>query len=214
MNLNQITLDEMKNYLVSKSPKSDSFYVYEEGKITWGGKPEGSIRISDHWNFTAYGTVHCQLAEEDFEKYLAHVWNKKSARLVAQWRDGAYHVLEEQTAQYDAWVEEAERCAKLIENLDSVHYHMYQYDEVNEEAAKEAADALGLTLEEVKTYKGLYFYDEVEALTKATAEALRQDANAELDMHVMHPFSYEATYEVKDGELIVRFGLLELRETL
>lgn len=89
-----------------------------------------------------------------------------------------------------------------------------QWGEVNDEAAKAAADALGLTMEEVKTYKGLGFYNELAALTKATAEALRQDANAELDMHVMHPFSYEATYEVKDGELIVRLGLLEMRETI
>lgn len=45
----------------SKSPYSLSFY--NSKKIGWGHKPEGSLRLSDHWNFTSEamddGVVHC-----------------------------------------------------------------------------------------------------------------------------------------------------------
>lgn len=43
---------------ISKSPYSNSFYNAEN--ITWGSKPENSLRISDHWNFSSYGEKHCK----------------------------------------------------------------------------------------------------------------------------------------------------------
>ena len=42
---------------VHKSPYSDSFY--NSSDISWHHKPEGSIRISDHWNFYSQGSMHC-----------------------------------------------------------------------------------------------------------------------------------------------------------
>ncbi|MCK1200339.1 hypothetical protein MXZ33_06045 [Streptococcus uberis] len=44
----------------SKSPYSNSFYSSND--ITWGYKPEGSLRVSDHWNFGEDGE-HCQTSE-------------------------------------------------------------------------------------------------------------------------------------------------------
>lgn len=44
----------------SKSPYSQSYYNSQN--IGWGYKPEGSIRVSDHWNF-GKDCEHCPTAE-------------------------------------------------------------------------------------------------------------------------------------------------------
>lgn len=44
----------------SKSPYSLSYYNSKE--IGWGYKPEGSLRISDHWNFGSENE-HCKTSE-------------------------------------------------------------------------------------------------------------------------------------------------------
>ena len=46
---------------VRKSPWSDSFY---NAAVGWNYKPDGSYRISDHWNFTSKGKLHCQTTTE------------------------------------------------------------------------------------------------------------------------------------------------------
>ena len=43
--------------ILCKSPKSFSFY---NAKVDWGYKPDKSLRISDHWNFESWNTVHCK----------------------------------------------------------------------------------------------------------------------------------------------------------
>lgn len=48
---------------ISKSPYSNSFYNSDE--IGWNHKPEGSLRISDHWNFYSRGEKHCRTVNED-----------------------------------------------------------------------------------------------------------------------------------------------------
>lgn len=44
--------------IVSKSPFSNSFYSSKD--ISWNHKPDGSYRISDHWNFWSRNSWHCQ----------------------------------------------------------------------------------------------------------------------------------------------------------
>jgi hypothetical protein len=44
--------------VISKSPYSDSFYSTTD--INWGYKPDGSYRVSDHWNFRTRGNLHCR----------------------------------------------------------------------------------------------------------------------------------------------------------
>lgn len=67
-----------------KSPYSDSFYT--KGEITWGNKPEGSLRLSDHWNFESEGETHCKL--DNTSEYLQK-W------LVCEYHNGTYHIVEE-----------------------------------------------------------------------------------------------------------------------
>ena len=67
-----------------KSPYSDSFYT--EGEIDWDSKPEGSLRVSDHWNFESEGETHCKL--DSTSEYLQK-W------LVCEYHNGKYHIIEE-----------------------------------------------------------------------------------------------------------------------
>ncbi len=62
-----LTIEQIKNLLegveiTQKSPYSDSFY--SEGEISWGSKPDGSYRISDHWNFYSRGDIHCETSNK------------------------------------------------------------------------------------------------------------------------------------------------------
>lgn len=43
--------------VIIKSPYSNTFYDSKE--IDWNYKPDGSFRVSDHWNFEARGKKHC-----------------------------------------------------------------------------------------------------------------------------------------------------------
>lgn len=45
-----------------KSPYSDTFYNSTD--IGWGHKPDGSLRVSDHWNFYTRGKYHCQTLQK------------------------------------------------------------------------------------------------------------------------------------------------------
>ena len=79
-------LEEISKFeYINKSPYSKTYYNVPG--ITWDYKPEGSLRISDHWNFISNGSRHCILAhtEESIENY----W------MLAKYIDGKYYVLKE-----------------------------------------------------------------------------------------------------------------------
>ena len=51
-------LEDIKKYNLNiKSPYSASFYDKE---VDWGNKPDGSYRLSDHWNFYTGSKTHCE----------------------------------------------------------------------------------------------------------------------------------------------------------
>lgn len=56
------SLAKREGLVISKSPYSESFYAHKEDEsIDWGSKPNGSYRMSDHWNWTdASGELHCK----------------------------------------------------------------------------------------------------------------------------------------------------------
>lgn len=64
----------------SKSPYSPSYYSSKE--IGWGYKPEGSLRVADHWNFGEAGH-HCPTAEP------VDGW------AVCRFEDGVYHLVKQ-----------------------------------------------------------------------------------------------------------------------
>ncbi|WP_019038491.1 hypothetical protein [Psychroflexus tropicus] len=74
----------MKNwYVITKSPYSDSFYSSDQ--IDWCFKPEGSYRVSDHWNFTRKtGRIHCVTNKEVID-------NEEVC--IARYEDGIYRVI-------------------------------------------------------------------------------------------------------------------------
>ncbi|WP_156009772.1 hypothetical protein [Streptococcus ruminantium] len=73
----------------SSSPYSDSFY--DSKNINWHHKPEGSLRVSDHWNFNTYDELgegitdgrHCPTKNKNF----------KSRWAVGQFSNGAYKII-------------------------------------------------------------------------------------------------------------------------
>lgn len=77
----------MKDWeVINKSAFSDSFYSSED--IDWSVKPEGSYRVSDHWNFTS---------KRD-NKESKHCRTDKSVRndthlTIARFENGIYKVL-------------------------------------------------------------------------------------------------------------------------
>ena len=67
----------------SQSPYSQSYYSSKN--ISWGHKPEGSLRVSDHWNFEdEYGYKHCETTDGKLDCGWA----------VGQYKNGVYEILE------------------------------------------------------------------------------------------------------------------------
>lgn len=68
----------------TKSPYSMSFYNTKD--VGWNHKPEGSLRISDHWNFETYGQRHCQTLDPNFKL-------KPGQNALGQYEHGKYRIL-------------------------------------------------------------------------------------------------------------------------
>ena len=76
--------------IINKSPYSNSFYNSRE--ISWSNKPEGSLRLSDHWNFETFydDSKHCRLAEN--KEYIKNNW------ILAIRQNGEYKIKKEMGA--------------------------------------------------------------------------------------------------------------------
>lgn len=59
---------------IIKSPYGDSFYSDE---VDWNYKSHNSYRISDHWNFTSGGKVHCSTVENIENKWALGIYDSK-----------------------------------------------------------------------------------------------------------------------------------------
>lgn len=63
-------LANKNNFIITKSPYSNSFYAHSENDlIDWGEKPLNSFRLSDHWNWTDLRNdiTHCKTeTNEDY----------------------------------------------------------------------------------------------------------------------------------------------------
>ena len=106
-------LEEIDKFeYINKSPYSLSYY--NTPNISWDYKPQGSLRISDHWNFTSHGEKHCLLAHT--EKNIQNNW------MLAEYIDEKYHVLKEFGERVDGY-----RFLKLNENdikmLSDLYYN-------------------------------------------------------------------------------------------
>lgn len=70
---------------ISFSPYSMS--IYNSRNIDWGYKPEGSLRISDHWNFESQGEIHCRIENEEKNNHL----------MMCEYKNGIYNVIKDFT---------------------------------------------------------------------------------------------------------------------
>lgn len=74
--------DMLKMDTVNSSPYSASFY--NDWDISWGHKPQGSLRVSDHWNFPSQGKTHARIKDNpDFKQGWA----------LGQYDNGLYNIL-------------------------------------------------------------------------------------------------------------------------
>lgn len=71
---------------IHKSPYSESFY--DTSDVSWGHKPEGSLRLSDHWNFESCGARHCVIRGSDGQ-YIGGHW------LLCRYENGYYVIVED-----------------------------------------------------------------------------------------------------------------------
>lgn len=77
-----------------KSPYGNSFY--NSDNISWGFKPENSIRISDHWSFESQDEIHCVLQIEGtpLANYYLDDETDILEWLVCRYKNGKYHLVE------------------------------------------------------------------------------------------------------------------------
>lgn len=90
LTITQATLTDWQMWLIKhwnhnwcRSPYSQSFY--NQPNITWDFKPENSLRLSDHWNFTTSynnNVKHCVTNNPNFTNGWA----------LARYQHGVYHI--------------------------------------------------------------------------------------------------------------------------
>ena len=75
-------------------PNGNSFY--NSDNISWGFKPENSIRISDHWSFESQDEIHCVLQIEGtpLANYYLDDETDILEWLVCRYKNGKYHLVE------------------------------------------------------------------------------------------------------------------------
>ena len=74
-----IKIAQSEGFSMSKSPYGESYYAFPKGNsIDWGEKPEGSYRLSDHWNWTSEGSTHCPTVDgKNYGKAICKMVNGK-----------------------------------------------------------------------------------------------------------------------------------------
>lgn len=93
--LTQETMTDWQLWLIKhfsceweRSPYSLSFYNSYD--ISWNHKPENSLRLSDHWNFTTFGQTHCQTDDP----------NLKQGWALGKYHNGQYQIIKHFTNQH------------------------------------------------------------------------------------------------------------------
>lgn len=85
--------EELRKFVITQAPnpspynKETSGSFYDCTDKSWNYTPDGSIRVSDHWNFYSRGQIHCQT--DICDERIAGKW------VVAKYsaETGLYHVI-------------------------------------------------------------------------------------------------------------------------
>lgn len=136
----------MKDWpVIQKSPYSDSFYSSTD--IGWSHKPEGSYRVSDHWNFTTNrdgkSVKHC--ITDKSVPTTSHI-------TIAQYKNGIYHVIlsEPTEKQVEREVKQKERL-KYLKDPEVIYQKRLFKDRIHR------GEVFGDITINGKTYKGRIF---------------------------------------------------------
>ncbi len=131
--------------VIQKSPYSDSFYSSTD--IGWSHKPEGSYRVSDHWNFTTHrdgkSKKHCKTDRS--VPTTSHI-------TIAQYKDGIYHVILSEPTEKNKEVQvKRKEKLKYLKDPEVIYQKKLFKDRVN------AGEVFGDITISGKTYKGRIF---------------------------------------------------------
>lgn len=84
-----VVFEEIGNWEeISISPYSTS--AYNSKNISWGYKPENSLRLADHWNFESQSQIHCLMEDE----------TKNNHMMLCKYVDGVYKIIKDYTEEY------------------------------------------------------------------------------------------------------------------
>ena len=135
----------LKNKRISKSPYSESFYVHNPNEIIdWDTKPEGSIRISDHWNWKGNfsNEIHCPIAGAGDEP----IYKK----LVCIYTNGKYKIL---NLDYDETLEKVEETLEKNMLKNFTPQGRKRYKERKQQKEKESEREREAILKKLKNNK-------------------------------------------------------------
>jgi hypothetical protein len=94
----------MKHWdIIRPSPynKKNCWSFYNSDKIDWNFKPEGSLRVSNHWNFTTHGKKHC----------ITNIPVPNKLWIEAKYHKGVYHVIGIYDMKQDSFI------SKIIKSM-------------------------------------------------------------------------------------------------
>lgn len=196
----------------SKSPYSNSSF-YSDTNIQWGYKPEGSLRISDHWNFESDdGRIHAQTDNPDFKEGWA----------VAIYHQGSYTVInkfekEEEKIKLDKYEQDLQDL--ITKEIDEAggpnEWGLNNYKEV---VQKEIA-AAGNAREYAQSGTFPFTYQEIDQFMKkhelpADTDKYFNDLAKALENYQEPKKAEELAQEVTDGDgkLLTKDTYREMKE--
>lgn len=133
-------IEEIKTWkIISKSPYSHSYY--NDACKSWNYTTEGSLRVSDHWNFVSWGETHCP----------TNVPVKDMNWILAQYKDGVYHVIKD-------YGRASKSEMKKREELEGIYRAFIEYQELKEQEENlnkiaKTIKSLGIKIENYKDTK-------------------------------------------------------------
>ena len=135
----------LKGKIISKSPYSESFYIHNPNEIIeWDTKPEGSIRISDHWNwqYDFSNKIHCPIENAGDEP----IYKK----LVCIYTNGKYKIL---NLDYDETLEKVEETLEKNMLKNFTPQGRKRYKERKQQKEKESEREREAILKKLKNNK-------------------------------------------------------------
>ena len=128
-------IEQMKTWeVIYKSPYSNSFYNTTE--INWGDKPNCSLRVSDHWNFSTRktkltGRLHCKTNKNVLNKSKYTIGKYNSEKDIYVVLLSLSKQSNQKRLEYNKYRENIEKCREFSNRIkNSEVYTSFEYMDV------------------------------------------------------------------------------------